>query len=242
MISIGNFFFKHRNSLFIFLYALLLVPSPELITEKLFGPGYWKIALWVGLLITTLGVVIRGITIGLTFIERGGNKQLEIHADALITRGLFTHCRNPLYVGNNLMLLGLGILSNSLIYVLIVVPLFLFIYQCIIYAEEDFLKKKFGQSYLDYCSKVNRWLPNPKGISTTFASMKFNWAKCMLTENNTQIFWATGVFLTLIFKYSFIFGENPWTRHYFMITVLPLFVVYYFVLRWLRKSGRISMD
>jgi protein-S-isoprenylcysteine O-methyltransferase Ste14 len=182
------------------------------------------------------------MTIGLTFIERGGDKELRIHAEALITKGLFTHSRNPLYVGNNLMLLGLGILSNSLIYVVVVVPVFLFIYQCIIYAEEDFLTKKFGQPYLDYCARVNRWLPNLNGIGKTFSSMKFNWAKCMLTENNTQIFWATGVFLTLIFKYSFIFGENPWTRHYFMITVLPLFVVYYFVLRWLRKSGRISMD
>ncbi len=241
MIAIGNFFFKYRNQLFIFLYALLLVPSPELITKTSFGPGYWKIALWVGLFITTLGVVIRGLTIGLTFIERGG-KELKIHADALITRGLFTHCRNPLYVGNNLMLLGLGILSNSLIYVLVVVPVFLFIYQCIIYAEEDFLTKKFGQSYLDYCLKTNRWLPNLRGIGETFSSMKFNWAKCMLTENNTQIFWATGVFLTIIFKFPFIFGENPWTRHYFMITVLPLFVVYYLVLRWLRKSGRIQMN
>jgi protein-S-isoprenylcysteine O-methyltransferase Ste14 len=217
------------------------VPSPKLITETNFGPGYWKIALWVGLFITTLGVVIRGLTIGLTFIERGG-KELKIHADALITRGLFTHCRNPLYVGNNLMLLGLGILSNSLIYVIVVVPVFLFIYQCIIYAEEDFLTKKFGQPYLDYCSKTNRWLPNLKGIRKTFSSMKFNWAKCMLTENNTQIFWATGVFLTIIFKFPFIFGENPWTRHYFMITVLPLFVVYYLILRWLRKSGRIQMN
>ena len=241
MIAIGNFFFKYRNQLFIFLYALLLVPSPELITEASFGPGYWKIALWVGLFITTLGVVIRGLTIGLTFIERGG-KELKIHADALITRGLFTHCRNPLYVGNNLMLFGLGILSNSLIYIVVVVPVFLFIYQCIIYAEEDFLTKKFGQSYIDYCSKVNRWLPNLKGIGKTLSSMEFNWAKCMLTENNTQIFWATGVFLTLIFKFPFIFGENPWTRHYFMITVLPLFVVYYLVLRWLRKSGRIQIN
>jgi protein-S-isoprenylcysteine O-methyltransferase Ste14 len=140
------------------------------------------------------------------------------------------------------MLLGLGILSNSLIYVFIVVPVFLFIYQCIIYAEEDFLTKKFGQPYLDYCANVNRWLPNLKGIGKTFSSMKFNWAKCMLTENNTQIFWATGVFLTIIFKFPFIFGENPLTRQYFMITVLPLFVVYYLVLRWLRKSGRIQMN
>jgi protein-S-isoprenylcysteine O-methyltransferase Ste14 len=237
MISIGNFFFKYRNQLFIFLYALLLVPSPELITEKVFGPGYWQIALWVGLFITTLGVVIRGITIGLTFIERGGDKALRIHADALITKGLFTHSRNPLYVGNNLMLFGLGILSNSLIYVIVVVPVFLFIYQCIIYAEEDFLTKKFGQPYLDYCSKTNRWLPNLKGIGKTFSSMKFNWAKCMLTENNTQIFWATGVFLTIIFKFPFIFGPNPWTRQYFLITIFTTFCGLLFCVKVVKKIG-----
>ena len=93
----------------------------------------------LGMIITTLGIAIRGLTIVLTFIERGG-KDLKIHADALITRGLFTHCRNPLYVGNNLMLLGLGILSNSMIYVFIVVPIFLFLYQAIVLAEENFLK------------------------------------------------------------------------------------------------------
>ena len=239
MIGIGNFFFKYRNQLFIFLYALLLVPSPLLFSPAAFGETFWKLSFWIGLVITTAGVFIRALTIGLTFIERGG-KDLKVHADALITVGLFHHCRNPLYVGNNLMLLGLGILSNSLIYVLIVVPIFLFIYQCIVLAEEDFLKKQFGQSYADYCSRVNRWLPDLRGIGTTFSSMRFNWVKCFFTEYNTQIFWVTGVMLTILFKYPEIVGNEPGMRNRVMWVAFPLLVAYYVVLRWLRKSGLVK--
>ncbi len=241
MITIGNFFFKYRNQLFIFLYALLLIPSPELFTIEKFGQDYWFLSFYIGLSITTAGIIIRGLTIGLTFIERGG-KDLKIHADALITRGLFTHCRNPLYVGNNLMLLGLGILSNSLIYVLIVVPVFLFIYQAIVLAEENFLKQKFGTHYTEYCATVNRWLPNFKGIGSTFSTMKFNWVRWLFTEYNTQIFWLTGVFLTIIFKYPQVVGDGSVNRNKWTMIVLPVMVLYYVFLRWLRKSGKVKID
>lgn len=241
MITIGNFFFKYRNQLFIFLYALLLIPSPELFTVEKFGQDYWFLSFYIGLFVTTAGIIIRGLTIGLTFIERGG-KDLKIHADALITRGLFTHCRNPLYVGNNLMLLGLGILSNSLIYVLIVVPVFLFIYQAIVLAEENFLKEKFGAQYIEYCATVNRWLPNFKGIGSTFSTMKFNWVRWLFTEYNTQIFWLTGVFLTIIFKYPQVVGDGSANRSKWTMIVLPVMVLYYLFLRWLRKSGKVKID
>lgn len=241
MITIGNFFFKYRNQLFIFLYALLLIPSPALFTYERFGQDYWFLSFYIGLLITTVGIVIRGLTIGLTFIERGG-KDLKIHADALITRGLFTHCRNPLYVGNNMMLLGLGILSNSLIYVLIVVPLFLFIYQAIVLAEENFLKQKFGESYQAYCTTVNRWIPSLKGIGNTFSSMKFNWVRWLFTEYNTQIFWLAGVFLTIVFKYPQLVGEGAENRNKLIMLVMPTLVLYYLFLRWLRKSGKVKIN
>ena len=52
MITIGNFFFKYRNQLFIFLYALLIIPSPELFTVEQFGQDYWFLSFYIGLLIT----------------------------------------------------------------------------------------------------------------------------------------------------------------------------------------------
>jgi len=239
MIKIGNFFFKYRNQLFIFLYALLLIPSTPLFGQERFGDEYWKYSFVLGMIITTLGIAIRGLTIGLTFIERGG-KDLKIHADALITRGLFTHCRNPLYVGNNLMLLGLGILSNSMIYVFIVVPIFLFLYQAIVLAEENFLKNQFCVQYEEYCAMVNRWLPNLNGIGSTLKSMKFNWPVWFFTEYNTQVFWLAGVSLTIIFKYPQLVGEgNELSKS---IAVVLVLAVYYLLLRWIRKSGKVKMN
>ena len=126
MIKIGNFFFKYRNILFIFLYLLLFIPSPALFSPTLFGPQYWIWPIVIGLIITITGQSIRGATIGLAYIVRGG-KEGKVYAEDLVTTGIFNHCRNPLYVGNVLMLFGVGVLANSLIYTFIVMPIFFFI-------------------------------------------------------------------------------------------------------------------
>ena len=146
MITIGNFFFKYRNWLFIILYLLLFIPSPPIFSSADFGEHYWLWPLIIGLVITISGQAIRGATIGLAYIIRGGRGG-KVYAEELVTTGIFAHCRNPLYVGNILMLLGVGILANSLIYLLVVMPVFLFIYQSIVLAEENFLRQKFGQVF-----------------------------------------------------------------------------------------------
>ena len=127
MIAIGNFFFKYRNWIFILFYAALFVPSLPLFSAASCGPQYYWWPVVLGLLITCMGQGIRGLTIGLAYIVRGG-KEGKPYADGLVTEGIFRHCRNPLYVGNILMLLGVGILANSVFYVAIMMPLFLFIY------------------------------------------------------------------------------------------------------------------
>ena len=111
MIRIGNFFFKYRNWLFIILYFLLFIPSPHLFPERVFGAAFFIWPLIIGLAVTFSGQIIRGATIGLAYIIRGG-KEGKVYAEDLVTNGIFNHCRNPLYVGNILMLLGVGILAN----------------------------------------------------------------------------------------------------------------------------------
>jgi len=237
MIKIGNFFFKYRNILFIFLYLLLFIPSPDLFSIKLFGPGYWVWPIVIGLLITITGQLIRGATIGLAYIVRGG-KEGKVYAEDLVTTGIFNHCRNPLYVGNVLMLLGVGILANSLIYVFVVMPLFFFIYQTIVLAEENFLRNKFGEGFNDYCRRVNRWIPNLSHLSDTFNSMEFKWKRWILKEYNTQLVWLVGITLILLFKYPQLTNDDEHLRNLLLIIILPILGITYFFVRWLKKSKR----
>jgi protein-S-isoprenylcysteine O-methyltransferase Ste14 len=238
MIAIGNFFFKYRNNLFIFLYLLLFVPSPMLFTPEMFGEKYYLYPIILGLVITFAGEIIRGITIGLAYIIRGG-KDKKVYAEKLVTEGIFRHCRNPLYVGNILMLLGVGVLANSLIYVAIVMPVFLFIYQAIVLAEENFLRNKFGAQFDAYCSKVNRWLINFSGFSDTLNGMHFNYKRWILKEYNTLLVWLIGIFALLIFKYPQLTPNSDNRIILFGIIVIVLGVVYGYV-RYLKKSGKMT--
>jgi hypothetical protein len=236
MVSVGNFFFKHRNWLFIVFYAALFLPSPSLFPAAF---DCWSIIL--GLLITTKGQLIRGLTIGLAYIVRGG-KAGKPYAEGLVTTGIFNHCRNPLYVGNILMLLGVGILANSLYYVAIMIPLFLFIYQAIVLAEEDFLRKKFGPGFDQYCKDVSRWWPRISGLSNTLSSMEFNWKRWILKEHTTQFIWLIGITLLLLFNHPELTGNNPACRNVWLIGTLSTLTVVYVLVRVLKKTGRFTAE
>src|SRR5690348_12039244 len=240
MVQIGNFFFKYRNWLFIIFYALLFVPGvPQLFTEEKFGENYYWYPIIIGLVITVLGQVMRGATIGLAYIIRGG-KNKKVYAEDLVTTGIFSHCRNPLYVGNILMIAGVGILSNSLLYVVIMIPFFLFVYQAIVLAEENFLRNKFGEQFNNYCSRVNRWVPDLKGMGTTFSSMHFNWKRYINKEHTTTFIWLCGIVLLLLFYYPQLTHYNTHYRNNLLIIVLSFLLLIYIIIRVIKKSGKLN--
>ena len=79
----------------------------------------------------------------------------------LVIRGPFAYVRNPLYLGNILLYLGIGIMSNALFpYLQIVALIFFYIqYKFIIDEEEAFLRKKFKESYDEFYNNVPRLMP-----------------------------------------------------------------------------------
>jgi|SRR5690606_2492723 len=237
MVRIGNFFFKYRNFLFVFLYLSLFIPSSPVFTEMAFGPRFYFYPLIGGLVITVAGQLIRGLTISLAYIVRGG-KDKEVYAKGLVTTGIFAHGRNPLYVGNILMLCGAGILVNSLLYLVVFIPLFLFIYQAIVLAEENYLRSKFGGEFDAYTRRVNRWLINPIGLNQTISTMHFNWRRWLVKEYNTQVIWLTGITLILLFYYFPLWGWSSFQRNTWLGVVLLALALYYLSIRHLKKSGR----
>jgi protein-S-isoprenylcysteine O-methyltransferase Ste14 len=79
----------------------------------------------------------------------------------LVVSGPFAYVRNPLYVGNILMYLGLGVMSFALFPYLQIVALLFFIsqYYLIIKEEEEYLKITYGKSYNEYVKNVPRFIP-----------------------------------------------------------------------------------
>jgi protein-S-isoprenylcysteine O-methyltransferase Ste14 len=235
LIKLGNFLFRNRNGIFPIFYLMLFVPSREVFTNPV-------TAMIIGFSVTIIGQLIRIITIGLVYIIRGG-KDRRVYAEDLVTTGIFSHCRNPLYVGNILILVGLGIASNSLLFMAVFTPLFLFFWQAIVLAEENYLRDKFGEQYNDYCKRVNRWLINPNGLGATLGSMEFKWKRVIIREYNSTYIWMTGAVLIVMKHFyfhddRFDFKKNLPT----FISILILLLLLYLFARYLKKSRKLVSD
>jgi len=235
LIKLGNFLFRNRNGIFPIFYLMLFVPSREVFTNPV-------TAMIIGFSVTIIGQLIRIITIGLVYIIRGG-KDRRVYAEDLVTTGIFSHCRNPLYVGNILILVGLGIASNSLLFMAVFTPLFLFFWQAIVLAEENYLRNKFGEQYNDYCKRVNRWLINPNGLGATLGSMEFKWKRVIIREYNSTYIWMTGAVLIVMKHFyfhddRFDFKKNLPT----FISILILLLLLYLFARYLKKSRKLVSD
>ena len=76
----------------------------------------------------------------------------------LVTSGVFARSRNPIYLGDALLLAALAVgLGNALNFLLL--PLFVAIIDRLqIAAEERALQRLFGDEYRAYCARVRRWL------------------------------------------------------------------------------------
>ncbi|MFC1573828.1 methyltransferase family protein [Candidatus Latescibacterota bacterium] len=231
MVAIGNFFFRYRNALFPLFYVALFVPS-----AKMFD-SYYTAAI-ISLPVCLSGQGIRILTIGMVYIIRGGSKR-RIFAKDLVTTGMFFHCRNPLYVGNIMILLGLGIIADSLLFVIFIMPIFVFAYQAIVLAEEHFLQNKFGDKYGEYMLQANRWFPNLTGLGETLGSMRFRWKRVIIREYNSTFIWITGalsVFMRNVYSddKDLFYSLLPYT-----IVVFAVLSICYSTIRFLKKSKKL---
>lgn len=80
------------------------------------------------------------------------------YSTKLITGGVFSFSRNPMYLGMVLILLGESFLLRSLSSFLITIVFMLLLYFMFIKVEERMLLEKFGDEYIAYKRKVRRWV------------------------------------------------------------------------------------
>jgi protein-S-isoprenylcysteine O-methyltransferase Ste14 len=186
VVAYGNWLFKHRNKVFPLVLLALFAGFPPVLAGGNFQSDFWLNLL--GLVLAAGGQGLRALVIGMAYIKRGGINK-EIHADTLVTEGFFAHARNPLYVGNLLILAGLFVIHNSPWIYLAGGACFVTAYVAIVAAEEAFLTRKFGAAYGEYCARVPRWVPDFRGLRATVEGMAFNWRRVVLKDYASCYTW-----------------------------------------------------
>jgi protein-S-isoprenylcysteine O-methyltransferase Ste14 len=193
----GRVFFAYRNALVpLVLLGLLGGFTPA----RAFGSA--RADRWVdviGILVAVLGQALRVAVIGLAYIRRGGRHR-QVYAARLVTEGMFGHCRNPLYVGNVLVLLGLFIVHGHPGVVLLGLAFFGVAYRAIVAAEEAYLRERFGTEYAAYCARVPRWRLEPRGLRQSLRGMAFDWRKVIAKEYGSTAVWIGCVLLLLAWE------------------------------------------
>jgi len=133
-------------------------PIPFLLVMVIFQEAT-AVSLIAGFLVVAIGELFRFW--GVVYAGSETRTTGTVGGTFLVTRGAFSHLRNPLYFGNILMYVGIGIMSWSLFPYLQIAALifFLFQYHVIINGEEEYLRKTFGKQYDDYVKNVPRLIP-----------------------------------------------------------------------------------
>jgi protein-S-isoprenylcysteine O-methyltransferase Ste14 len=238
LIRCGHFFFKARDAVFPLVMLALAFGTRPLVIG-----GDWALDRrldLLGFVVAMTGQLLRIAVIGYAYIIRGGRDR-KVFAESLVQRGLFAHSRNPLYLGNMLIYLGLAIVHGSLWFYLVGVPFFAFAYASLVAAEEDFLRQKFGAEYDDYCRRVNRFIPSLRGLRATLAPMTFDWKKVVRKEYGTPFAWMSAMLALVLLERAVTPGGVLTRRTVAAVAVAwSVLAIAYITARTLKLRGKLG--
>jgi protein-S-isoprenylcysteine O-methyltransferase Ste14 len=121
----------------------------------------------------------------------------------LVDSGPFAWVRNPLYLGNIGLWVGFAFMARLPWLALVFLALLLLEYHAIVNWEERLLASRIGDAYVQYMTRVPRWIPKPpaaqgSGLSAQGFGRKaqgFTWGETLFSERGTLIAIAAGCLL-----------------------------------------------
>lgn len=110
--------------------------------------------------VSIVGEIIRIVTVGYAPKNTSGrNTEAGQIADELNVTGIYSILRHPLYLGNFFMWLGPVLFLRSLSFTIIFGLIYWLYYERIMFAEEQFLRRKFGEVYDKWSETVSSFIP-----------------------------------------------------------------------------------
>ena len=175
----GNWLFRWRSYLPLLLLAIILsslhyfgYPYGSHLLDTLWELGCLSVSL--------LGFAVRILTVGHAPQRTSGRNTKRQVADILNTKGMYSVVRHPLYLGNFLMGLGVFLFLRIWWIPLIYALSFVLYYERIMFAEEMFLRGKFGEAYMDWASRTPSFLP--KLWQWKWPDLDFSWKTALKRE------------------------------------------------------------
>ena len=198
----GNFLFRYRGQFPVLLF-LLAVPFLYWSDTTSLSDTSKEIYYYSAVILSLLGFYIRAHTVGTTPKGTSGRNTKEQKAFVLNTTGIYSIVRHPLYLGNYFMWIGIVVFTYNPYFIIVVSLLYWIYYERIMYAEERFLERKFGEEYMNWASGLPVFFPNIKLYKPS--TIPFSLKMVLRREYS-------GVLATLV---GFIFVDV--IRHYFSV-------------------------
>jgi protein-S-isoprenylcysteine O-methyltransferase Ste14 len=180
---VGGWLFRHRT----------VIPLPIALALIILPPASSSVTLVsVGLAVVVLGEALR-----LSAVRHIGtiSRTRTDRLGPLIAAGPFGWVRNPLYIGNIMLWVGLAFIAR-LPWLAVPIAILLGLeYHAIVRWEEGLLTGRLGQPYRDYLRLVPRWIPRAPRTADKPLPPAFSWRETVFSERGTLIAIAVGFLL-----------------------------------------------
>jgi len=146
-----------------FSYSVDHVATVQAIADQLAGhdpakaDSFARMLLGIGSLFVGCAALIR--TWATAYLRSDVVHDSELHSEALVADGPYRHVRNPLYLGNILMAIGMGLLAPRSGFVILVVGMTIFVLR-LIGREEAQLEQEQGERFREFAGRVPRLWPS----------------------------------------------------------------------------------
>ena len=232
----GAWLFKWRSYLPLLLIPLFILALRNAkVIERIYGDDISEFWEGIAVIISFAGLGIRCLTVG--YVPRGtsGRNTQSQAAEVLNTTGMYSVTRNPLYLGNFVILFGITLFMQVWWFALIVWAGYWLYYERIIFTEEEFLRLKFGSEFIAWAHKTPLVIPNFKKWRSPNLPFSF---KTVLRREFSSYFSIVAVYFFLEIARGFLATKRFSVDNAWLIFFCVSMAVY-FTLRTLKKKTKL---
>jgi protein-S-isoprenylcysteine O-methyltransferase Ste14 len=152
----GNWLFRKRSYTPVVLLGLMLIEIASRSPARLRPSPGWELFC---VLLAAGGLALRAAIVGYAPRGTSGRRTGDPAADSLNTTGFYSIVRHPLYTSNFIIWMAVALWLRSPYFALLVAGLFWIVYERIMFAEEEYLRRRFGGSFEAWAARTPAFLP-----------------------------------------------------------------------------------